>query len=282
MNDLAVNSPGDEWPDRWFVTNGVVAVGPVSFELLLRSVAQGRIPRGSFVRHDTWQVWRRLEDIGALSRDGRQRTIEDLALLSSSLELRAQGPLSEPPPPPSGQEIRASIAPGDSTPQSALHRLRPVSVDPVGVLEHATELRQALLLTLSTAVAAAAAEVGLVHRVRRDLGAVVVIGGHGSTTEHLLGERFNDADPTLAAAHAGHTVVSEPEFGENSRFILGRLGRCLPGARGVAMVPLLLYGELVAIFELGRALRPFRAREVARAEDVIEALAARSVVMGWF
>ena len=49
-----------------------------------------------------------------------------------------------------------------------------------------------------------------------------------------------------------------------------------------AMVPLLLYGELVAIFEIGRALRPFRAREVARAEDVIEALAARSVVMGWF
>ncbi|MFZ5896913.1 MAG: hypothetical protein ACOY0T_38000 [Myxococcota bacterium] len=281
MNQLAINRTGDEWPDRWFVTNGVVAIGPVTFELLLRSVAQGRIPRGSFVRHDSWQVWRRLEEIGALSSDGRQRTIEDLATLSSSLELRAQGPLSEPPPPPSGQDIRKSIPPSGTLPIARLRSTRPTAVDPVGVLEHATEFGQALLLTLSTAAAAAGAEVGLVHRARRDLQSVVVVGGHGSSTEHLLGERLADDDPTLAAARAGHSVVSEPEFGENSRFILGRLGRCLPTACGVAMVPLLLYGELVAIFELGRAAKPFRAREVARAEDVVEALAARSVVMGW-
>ncbi len=35
--------------DLWFVTNGVVAVGPVSYELVLRGVAYGRIPAGSFV-----------------------------------------------------------------------------------------------------------------------------------------------------------------------------------------------------------------------------------------
>ncbi len=29
--------------DRWFVTNGVVAVGPVTFDLVLRGVAYGRI-----------------------------------------------------------------------------------------------------------------------------------------------------------------------------------------------------------------------------------------------
>src|SRR6187401_228180 len=80
--------------DRWFVTNGVVAVGPVSFELLLRGVAHGRIPNGSVIRHESWKVWRRLEDIGALTSDGRQQTILDLAKLSQSLELRAQGPLS--------------------------------------------------------------------------------------------------------------------------------------------------------------------------------------------
>jgi hypothetical protein len=120
-----------------------------------------------------------------------------------------------------------------------------------------------------------------VHRVRLDLGGVVLVGGHGAATERLLGERLADDDPTIAAARAGHTIVGEPEFGENSRYLLGRLGRCLPGVRGVAMVPLLLYGELTAVFELGRAARPFRAREIARAEDVIEALAGRSVVMGW-
>ena len=38
----------------------------------------------------------------------------------------------------------------------------------------------------------------------------------------------------------------------------------------------------MAIFELARSQRPFKAREVARVEDVVEALAARCVVMGWF
>jgi hypothetical protein len=257
----------------------VVAVGPVSFELLLRGVAHGRIPRGSCVRHESWQVWRRLEDIGALSQNGRQKTIDDLASLSSSLDLKARSTLSEPPPPPSGHELRTSISPVTPLTRSSL---RPATVDPVGVLENAKEIGQGLLLALSTAVTAAGADLGLVHRNRRDLSAVVTFGGYGPNTEQLLGERLAPDDPTLAAATAGHSVVSEPEFGENSRYVLGRLGRYVPGVRGVAMVPLLLYGDLIAIFELGHLSRPFRAREVARAEDVVEALAGRCVVMGWF
>ena len=279
MDPAHARSPGEEWPDRWFVTNGVVAVGPVSFELLLRGVAQGRIPLNSSLRHESWQVWRRLEDIGALSSDGRKRTVEDLAMLSSSLEQRAaSNSLSEPPPPPSGREVRESLLPFRSLSGASQ---RQVMVDPVGVLESAREFSQALLLALSTAVSAAAACVGLVHRSRTDLGGVVTIGGHGPRTEQLLGERVTEDDPTLVAARAGYTVISEPEFGENSRFLLGRLGRCLPDLRGVAMVPLLIYGDLVAVFELGRADRPFRTRELVRAEEVLEALAGRSVVMGW-
>jgi hypothetical protein len=270
--------PTEEWSDRWFVTNGVVAIGPVSFGLLLRGVAHGQVPEGSFVRHESWQVWRRLEDIGALTADGRQQTIEGLAHLSSSLELRAGSPFGEAPPPPSGRDLH--VWPRRSEPS---HRssCRPVAVDPVRVLDSADGLGQAQLLALSTAAAAASAEVGIIHRPRPDLGGVVTIGGHGPGTEQLLGERISEDDPTLAAANAGHTILGEPEFGENSRYLLGRLDRCLPGARGVAMVPLLLYGELVAIFELARRGRPFRAREVARAEDVVEALAERCVVMGW-
>jgi len=61
--------------DRWFVTNGVVAVGPISYELVLRGVAYGRIPAGSFVRHESWQVWRRLEDIEAQSAGNRRQII---------------------------------------------------------------------------------------------------------------------------------------------------------------------------------------------------------------
>src|SRR5450755_622288 len=94
--------------DRWFVTNGVVAVGPVSYELVLRGVAYGRIPAGSFVRHESWQVWRRLEDIEAQSAGNRRQTIEDLAIRSAAVEKRARSALSEPPPPPIGVEDSAT------------------------------------------------------------------------------------------------------------------------------------------------------------------------------
>lgn len=264
--------------DRWYVTNGVVAIGPISFELLRRGARTGRVPNGSFVRHESWSVWRRLEEIESLGLEGRHETVQSLASYSLGVEARASSPLSDPPPPPTERELPSSAINEGATPRSTF---RPTIVDPIGVLAHASDLGEALLLTVSTAVAAANAEVGLVHRARHDLHSIVTIGGHGPKTELLLGERLLPNDPTLGAARAGHTVVGEPQFGEISRYVLGRLGRCLPGVRGVAMVPLVLFGELVAIFEIGRTSQPFRAREVGRAEDVVEALAERAVVTGW-
>ena len=265
--------------DRWFVTNGVVAVGPVTYELVLRGVAYGRIPAGSFVRHESWQVWRRLEDIEAQSAGNRRRTIEDLAVRSAEVEKRARSRFSEPPPPPSGAELSSRTENIDRAPRQSL---RPAAVDPVGVLSSANELGEALLLTVVTAVTAAGAEVGLVHRMRPDLGgAAVTVGGHGVDTEDLLGERVLADDPTLTVARGGHSVLSEPQCGEVGRHMLGRITRCLPDVKSVAMVPLLVYGELVALFEVGRKSRPFRAREIGRVEDVVEALAERTVVMGW-
>jgi len=265
-------------PDRWFVTNGVVAVGPVSYELVLRGVAYGRIPPGSFVRHESWQVWRRLEDIEAQSAGNRRQTIEDLAVRSAAVEKRARSVFSEPPPPPSNAELSSRTGHIDRAPRQSF---RPAAVDPVGVLSGATEFGEALLLTVVTAITAAGAEVGLVHRVRSDLGAAITVGGHGPSSERLLGERLTADDPTLAAARGGHTVLTEPQCGEIGRHMLGRMTRCLPEVKSVAMVPLLVYGELVALFEVGRKSRPFRAREIGRVEDVVEALAERSVVMGW-
>jgi hypothetical protein len=264
--------------DRWFVTNGVVAVGPVTFELVLRGVAHGRISTSSFIRHESWQVWRRLDELESLSAGHRRKTIEDLATASAGVEQRARSVFSEPPPPPSGEELSSRPVNLEPAQRSSF---RPVSVDPVGVLSQASELQDALLLTVSTAVAAASAEVGLVHRVRGDLNAAVTVGGHGPGTELLLGERLAREDPTLLAARGGRTVLSEPIAGDVGRYIIGRISRCLPEPASVAMVPLLLYGELVAIFEIGRRGRPLRAHEVARVEDVVEALAERTVVMGW-
>jgi hypothetical protein len=271
--------PSGQRSDRWFVTNGVVAVGPVSFELLMRGAAHGRIPSGSFVRHESWQVWRRLDEIGSLPPDGRQQTVEHLATHSEYLESRASNPLDSVAPPPP-DDLLLTIRP-TNPPPATRSTFRAATVDPVGVLSHAFDLSEALLLGISTAVTAAGAEVGLVHRARHDLRSVVTVGGHGPGTERLLGERIAEDDPTLDAARNGYSVISEPGLGVESRFIVGRLMRCLPDVRGVAMVPFCLYGELVALLEVGRGGQPFRAREVARMEDVVEVLTERAVLMGW-
>jgi len=264
--------------DRWFVTNGVVALGPVSFELVLRGVACGRIPAGSFVRHESWQVWRRLEDIDSQSSSTRRQVIAELAQHSAGAEKRARSVFSLPPPPPTGAELSSRT---ENIDRAARSSFRPAAVDPVGVLANVDELSEALLLTVVTAVTAAAADFGLVHRVRADIGAAITVGGHGPCTEHLLGERLAENDPTLTAARGGHSVLTEPQCGEVGRHLLGRMTRCSGEIKSVAMVPLLVYGELIALFEVGRKSRPFRAREIGRVEDVVEALAERSVVMGW-
>jgi hypothetical protein len=276
--DDTVPPPSGRRSDRWFVTNGVVAVGPVSFELLTRGATGGRIPTGSFVRHESWQVWRRLDEIGSLPPDGREQTVEALATRSEGLESRASSPNDSAPPPPP-HDLMLSLRPSAAAPHHSTFRA--TAVDPAGVLATAFDLSEALLLTISTAVSAAGAEVGLVHRARRDLRSVVTVGGHGPGTERLLGERLTEGDPTLAAARNGHTIVSEPGLGAESRHVLGRLIRVLPDACGVAMVPLCLYGELVALFEVGRGGQPFRAREIARVEDAVEILSERAVAMGW-
>ena len=271
--------PRDGSPsDRWYVTNGIVALGPVSFELVLRGVAYGRIPAGSFARHESWQVWRRLEDIENQSAGLRRQIITELAQHSADVEKRSRSVFSLPAPAAVSTELSSRTETIARAPRPSF---RPAAVDPVGVLANASELAEALLLTVVTAVTAAAADFGLVHRMRADLDTAVTVGGHGPSTEHLLGERLADADPTLIAARGGHSVLTEPQCGEVGRYLLGRMNRCSSEVRSVAMVPLLVYGELVALFEVGRKSRPFRAREIGRVEDVVEALAERSVIMGW-
>jgi hypothetical protein len=261
--------------DRWFVTNGVTAVGPVSFELLRRGVESGRIPAGSFVRHDSWKVWRRLTELEQLSAEGREEAVQHLAAVSAAAEERASNPYNEPPPPPTEEELSAQD-------QSAkVPSMRPAAVDPAGVLESAMDLEQAMLLALSTAVTAAGAHIGFLHLNRADLGATVISFAHGPDAEVVLGERLAPNDPVLLAAQAGHTVMGEPRLGEAGRYIAGRMTRCLPGPRGVAMVPVMVEGHMAAMLEVGRASRPFRAAELAKVEEVAEALAKRAVALGW-
>jgi GYF domain 2 len=264
--------------DQWFVTNGVVAVGPVEFDRLARGIAHGQISAGSFVRHQSWKVWRELSEIGGLSAADRHETVRRLAGISHVAEARAADPRSTPPPPLEAN--RDSYRnPEDSHPPFS--SVRPAAVDPVGVLGAAHNLEDALLLTLSTAVAASKADAGVLHRARPELGAMVTTYAHGPSAETLLGARLDAEDPSLLAAMSGRTILGEPQLGDAGRYIAGRLTPCLGTVRSVAMVPIAVFGELLAVVELGRAVTPFRAREIARVEDVVEALCARIVVEGW-
>jgi hypothetical protein len=264
--------------DQWFVTNGVVALGPVDFERLTTGVAHGRISPRSFIRHQSWKVWRALSEIEGLSTTDRRETVQRLAGISFVAEERAADPRSYPPPPLSSPDAADPLR-IDSTPP--LSSVRPPAVDPIGVLASASDLEDALLLTLSTAVAAATADAGLLHRPRPELGAVVTSYAHGPNAEGLLGARLAEDDPSLLAARTGHTIIGEPQPGDAGRYIAGRLAPCLGTVRGIAMIPVIVFGDLVAMLELGRVVSAFRAREIGRVEDVIEALVGRVVVQGW-
>jgi hypothetical protein len=266
--------------EGWYVTNGVLALGPLSYSDVVQQLATGRIPKSAFIRHGSWNVWRQVQDLRSLNGLDLDHTVHELAELSLRIDSRARGPESEPPPPPSREKLRSG--PNSAPPSRQPPSMRPRSVDPVGVMAQAEHLHDALSFALSTAVAAASAEVGLLHRYRPDLGCAVALFGQGVGSERLLGERVMPGDPVLAAALAGVTVMPEPDLGEAGRYLLGRLGRCTSSApEGMAMVPLCRRGQLEIMLELARP-EPFRARDIARAEDVLQALLERGTVLGWF
>lgn len=57
--------------DRWYVTVGHAAVGPVNLDLLARGVEAGKVPLDAFVRHEQWKVWRPLAEL-AVFEDGER------------------------------------------------------------------------------------------------------------------------------------------------------------------------------------------------------------------
>jgi hypothetical protein len=277
MSALSLTPRNQDPAELWFLTDGISCEGPLPYETVARRAAEGLVSDTTLVRHESWNIWQRFEVVYRLGADGRAEMIRNLSTLSANLD-DGSGPYSVPPPPPSSEELSRPARESGPIPRSSL---RPAAVDPVRVLANTTRFSDAILLTLSTAVTAASAEVGLVHRHHEDNQHTITVGVLGPNSEALLGERLDDDDPTVEAAYAGHTVVVEPYPGDAGRFILGRIGRCIREPRGAAMVPLMLYGRLIALFEVGRRGLPLRGRDIARVEDVVEALAERAVVTGW-
>lgn len=105
--------------DRWYVTNGATAVGPVALELVERGIEAGKIPVDSYIRHEGWKIWRPLSEL-CIQQETRPidplGTPLPLAVASDRgsfdpRETVMQPAMTPPPPPVIVAEIELPSAP---------------------------------------------------------------------------------------------------------------------------------------------------------------------------
>lgn len=215
---------------EWLVSNGSVTVGPVGTDLLLRGVMHGRVPTSSWVRQTGWQNWR---EVGK---------IREVAALRRVLERRFDEPAREPSTLREGAEA----------------------------LMHASDAGEALLIALHAAAHATSATVGLAHRVRQPLLLPTTTCMFEAPSE-CLGQVLPWFDPSFALARSGRgrLMLGSGSAGSVEAALCARLSPDAP-LQGVALLPILVDGDLHALLELGRSDHPFResdARELLEFAD---------------
>lgn len=223
--------------DRWYVTVGHAAVGPVNLDLLTRGVESGKVPLGAFIRHEQWKVWRPLTELAV---------IED-------------GPGDEGTAPPREVPMEELSDPGR------------VSV-PVDGHADAGSRRDALMLLMTAAVARGGADGAIVHEVDEE-GAVAVCA-HGASRWEVLGIHTPPLDPAVVAAASGTTLVVEAEPCPAGASVVSRLCRLAGPVDGAVLIPIRARDRLVAMLELGRRTR-FGPAEIASLEALVAALAQK-------
>jgi hypothetical protein len=238
--------------DRWYVTNGATSVGPISLDLITRGLEAGKVPLESFVRNETWKVWRPIVELVEGGVGDRAPVVDELTDDGAARR-------SFPPPANSQEEMQSSLRGDDMSPDEAI--------------AGATDPKEAMLLLMAAVVREIGAHAALVHEAK-DGGAVVVCA-HGGDLFEGLGGRVTMSDPAVVAAFGGQIVIAEPVAGPAGAVIRRRLGRGQPAPLlGAAMFPIRPRGKLYGTLEIGRR-NPFLPRELARIEVLIDALVAR-------
>jgi hypothetical protein len=246
--------------DRWYVSDGSTAVGPVGLELIARGVEAGKVPLESYVRHEAWKVWRPLSELAMVSVDSAAPT-----------------PPYHPCPPETRLDALDDPLDDDITLPG-----RPVFQDevmPDDALAGAADLDDALHLLFNAAMRCTHADAGLVHAVRPD--GALVLHAYGPFARDVLGERTSLVDPVLAAAAEGSVVVAEPSPGPAGQALRDRLLHIGVACEAACMIPLIVGGRLAAAIELGRKAPRLRASEVAAVEALVEALTRRAEHDQW-
>lgn len=241
--------------DRWYVSDGANAVGPVGLELIARGIEAGKVPLESYVRHEAWKVWRPLTELAVVSIDSAAPT---------------------PPYHPRPRETMPCSTDDVTLPGRPVF---PDEIMPSDALAGAADFDDALHLLLNAAVLRVHADAALVHVVRPD-GAVVLFA-HGPFARTMIGEPTTLLDPVMAAAAVGSTVVAEPSPGPAGQALLERLLHVGVACEAACMIPVLVFGRLAATIELGRKAPRLRASEIAAVEALVEALAARGETDHW-
>jgi len=218
---------------EWLVCNGGVTVGPVGTDLLLRGVIHGRVPSSAWVRQTGWENWREL---------GRIREVSALSrVLARSVD--------------------------DLTAEAS------TLLDGADAVTRATDIGEALLIALHTAAQATSATVGLAHRVREPLLLPTTSCLFDAPSERL-GEVLPWFDPafTLARSGRGRLMSGPGERGGVQQAVAARLSPGAPLA-GVAVLPIMVNGQLRAMLELGRSDHPFRTSDSVELADFMEQVA---------
>jgi hypothetical protein len=218
---------------EWLVCNGGVTVGPVRTDLLLRGVIHGRVPNSAWVRQTGWHNWRELGKI------------REVSALSRVLDRRVDEPASEP---------------------SSLH-------ESAEAVAHASDAGEALLIALHAAAQATSATVGLAHRVREPLLLPTTSCLYEAPTDRL-GEVLPWFDPAFALARSGRArlLLGSGAAGSVQQVVSARLSPGAPLA-GLAVLPIMVNGQLCAMLELGHSDHPFRASDAAELADFVEHVA---------
>lgn len=306
--------------DRWYVTNGITAVGPVNFELLTRGIEAGKVPIESFIRHEAWTVWKPLAEIAVVTTEasprGEDRSAETDVMSDDITAPHYPAILFEPPPDThpgtylnvpldelfgSTDDTDEDTAPQSVYPLDMCDASRP-SDDAIttprrlitphppafseGLFGGCATLDDTFKVLVEAAVEGAAPLGVLVHQVRGE--SAFVVRAFGPRKDEMLGARTPLSDPAMQAAAAGACVVAEPCPGPAGRAIEARLERLGVVAGGAAMFPIRVVeagparwpGRLFGSIELGRSSQLLPV-EVAAIGELAEKFAGFIMRSGW-
>lgn len=220
--------------DRWYVSTGHAAVGPVNLELIARGVQAGKVPLEAFVRHEAWKVWRPLTELAEITPADRAST-DDIT------------------------ELGRPSTPDDFSPADAV--------------EGASDKREALALLMTSAVVRGAADAALVHLADDEGAAVVCAHGAEQQALVGARTALLDPALIAASAGVVVVAEPDPGPAGRAisgRLVQLAGGATLDGA---LMIPIRPHDRLFGMIELGRAA-PFRTTDVASLEALVDALVA--------